>query len=190
MKIYASTTVKRSVYSFLFVIIFVVTGCSSMTTSQDDSQPTANEVFHNLYTTITLATSANGNETKFRWKNNTQPFPHQEASWADVTVFPCDNDQGQLKLMAGTTYDLNLHNENYQQQIENVRTTWEAHGLTVRNVGASKGMMQIATDLDDGSTVVYTAGIGGESIEADTICLAEFKGDPSTAQTYPAAKAG
>lgn len=50
-------------------------------------------------------------------------------------------------------------------------------------------MMQIATDLAHGTVVVYTAGVGDESVEADTQCFAGFKGDESSAQVYPGEKA-
>lgn len=171
--------------SLCLFLTFLLTGCTSMDKTTAPEEPSANQIFHTLYTTVTLAASANGNQEKFRWKTNTEPLPYQQASWADVTVFPCDNGNGQLKLEATTTHDRSIDNPNYLDQIEKVRTTWENHGLTVRNVGSSKGMMQIATDLEHGTVVVYTAGVAGEAIEADTECFSGFKGDTSTAETYP-----
>lgn len=170
--------------SLCLFLTLLLTGCNSMNKTTPPEEPSANQIFHTLYTTVTLAASANGNQENFRWKTNTEPFPYQQASWADVTVFPCDNGNGQLELEA-TTYDQNLGTKDYLDQIEKVRTTWENHGHTVRNVGSSKGMMQIATDLEHGTVVVYTAGIGGEAIVAVTECFSGFKGDTSTAETYP-----
>ena len=150
-------------------------------------EPDANEVFQRMYSVVTLAVSANGQQEKFRWKNNSRPFPFEEASWADVTVFSCDEGTGNLELKA-TTYGQDLGVEDYLGQVEKVRGVWESRGLTVRNVGGSRGMFQIATDLEDGTTVVYTAGVGGESVEASTECFAGFMGDESSAKTFPAEK--
>lgn len=185
----SSSAMKRIFLSVVVVLVFVLSGCGSVNQKNEAVEPDANEIFKEMYSAVTVAANANGNEAKFRWKNNTKPFPYREASWADVTVFPCDEGKGQLKLNAGTTYDQNLHNEDYQSQVEKVRQAWESRGLKVRNVGESKGMFQIATDLDHGTVVVYTAGVGGESVEADTECFAGFKGDESSAQVFPGEKA-
>lgn len=179
---------KRIFLSGVVVLVFALSGCGSVDQKNEAVEPSTNEIFKDMYSAVTIAASANGNEAKFRWKNNTMPFPYQEASWADVTVFPCGEGKGNLELKA-TTYDQNLGTKNYQDQIKKVRQAWESRGLKVRNVGESKGMMQIATDLAHGTVVVYTAGVGGESVEADTQCFAGFKGDESSAQVYPGEKA-
>ncbi|SIJ67375.1 Uncharacterised protein [Mycobacteroides abscessus subsp. abscessus] len=169
------------------IAVLMLTGCGSATQKNEAVEPGANEIFKEMYSAVTVAANANGNEAKFRWKNNTKPFPYKEASWADTIPWSCDDEgKGQLKLNAGTTYYQNFHNEDYQSQVEKVRQAWESRGLKVRNVGGSKGMFQIATDLDHGTVVVYTAGVGGESVEADTECFAGFKGDESSAQVFPA----
>ncbi|WP_237197813.1 hypothetical protein [Rothia nasimurium] len=181
---------KRIFLSVVVVLVFVLSGCGSVDQKNEAVEPDVNEVFKDMYSAVTVAASANGNEAKFRWMNNTKPFPHKEASWADTIPWSCDDEgKGQIKLNAGTTYDQNLHNEDYQSQVEKVRQAWESRGLKVRNVGESKGMFQIATDLEHGTVVVYTAGVGGESVEADTQCFAGFKGDESSAQVYPGEKA-
>ena len=179
---------KRIFLSVVVVLVFVLSGCGSVNQKNEAVEPDANEIFKEMYSAVTVAASANGNEAKFRWKNNTKPFPYQEASWSDVTVFPCGEGKGNLELKA-TTYDQNLGTENYQDQINKVRQAWESRGLEVCNVGESKGMFQIASDLDHGTVVVYTAGVGGESVEADTECFAGFKGDELSAQIFPGEKA-
>lgn len=170
------------------IAVLVVTGCGSVTQKNGAVEPDVNEIFKEMYSAVAVAASANGNEAKFLWMNNTKPFPYREASWADVTVFPCGEGKGNLELKA-TAYDQNLGTENYQHQINKVRQAWESRGLKVRNVGESKGMFQIATDLEHGTVVVYTAGVGGESVEADTECFSGFKGDESSAQVFPGEKA-
>lgn len=179
---------KRIFLSVVVVLVFVLSGCGSVDQKNEAVEPDVNEVFKEMYSAVTVAASANGNEAKFRWMNNTKPFPYKEASWADTIPWSCDDGKGNLELKA-TTYDQNLGTENYQGQVEKVRRAWESRGLKVRNVGESKGMFQIATDLNYGTVVVYTAGVGGEAVEAKTECFAGFKGDESTAQVYPGEKA-
>ncbi|WP_237207713.1 hypothetical protein [Rothia nasimurium] len=180
---------KRIFLSVVVVLVFVLSGCGSVNQKNEAVEPDANEVFREMYSAVTVAASANGNEAKFRWKNNTMPFPYQEASWADVTVFPCDGGtKGRVSLMA-TTYDQGLGSKDFSAQVEKVRTAWESRGLRVRDVGSSKNNREIATDLPHGTTVVYSAGAGGESVEASTECFAGFKGDESSAEVFPAEKA-
>ncbi|SIL68019.1 Uncharacterised protein [Mycobacteroides abscessus subsp. abscessus] len=179
---------KRIFLSVVVVLVFVLSGCGSVDQKNGAVEPDVNEIFKEMYSAVTVAVSANGNEAKFRWKNNTNPFPYKEASWSDVTVFPCEEGKGKLKLMA-TTYDQGLGSEDFSAQVEKVREAWESRGLKVRNVGSSKNNSEIATDLPYGTTVVYSAGAGGESVEAETECFAGFKGDESSAQVFPGEKA-
>ncbi len=182
---------KRIFLSVVLVLVFVLSGCGFVDQKDEAVEPDANEIFRHVYSVATAATSANGNEAKFRWMNNTKPFPYKEASWADTIPWTCTDQEGtaRVEFIAETTYGKDLRNENYREQVEKVRTAWESRGLRVRSVGASKGMIQIATDLDYGTVVVYTAGLGGESVEASTQCFAGFAGDESSAKTFPAEKA-
>ena len=171
------------------IAVLMLTGCGSVTQKNEAVEPDANEIFKEMYSAVTVAASANGNEAKFLWMNNTKPFPYKEASWADTIPWSCDGGtKGRVSLMA-TTYDQGLGSKDFSAQVEKVRAAWESRGLNVRTVGSSKNNSEVATDLPYGATVVYTAGVGGESVEADTECFAGFKGDESSAQVFPGEKA-
>ena len=48
--------------------MLMLTGCGSVTQKNEAVEPGANEIFKEMYSAVTVATSANGNEAKFRWK--------------------------------------------------------------------------------------------------------------------------
>ncbi|WP_143539155.1 hypothetical protein [Rothia nasimurium] len=148
--------------------------------------PNANQIFNNLYTAVTLATSTNGYGDQFTWRNDSEPFPYQEASWADVAIQPCSENGGRLTLKA-TTYPLKPNDKNFSTKVQRVQEVWETQGYTVKHVFGTGSMETIATEFDDGTVVTYLAGVGGEAVTASTECHPEFdKNNENTAQTYPA----
>lgn len=46
-----------------------------MTQKNGAVEPDVNEIFKEMYSAVTVAVSANENEAKFWWMNNTKPFP-------------------------------------------------------------------------------------------------------------------
>lgn len=155
-------------------------------TSQSTATPSANEVYKNLYTTITLAASANGDYKKFKWKHGQENFPYQQSSWVDAVPIPCDKNHSRINIYA-TMEDPSPTTTTYKEKAEKVRHVWEAKGLKVRNVWADDVSFSIATDLPDRSTVVYSVADKLEVIEAETQCLSGIEDNQeSTAEVFPA----
>ncbi len=154
--------------------------------SESTATLSANEVYKNLYTTVTLAASANGDYKKFKWKHGKENFPYKESSWADVTPISCDASHRRIEIYA-TMEDPSPTTTTFKEKAEKVRHAWEAKGLEVRNVWADDVSFSIATDLPDQTTVVYSVADKLEVIDAETQCLPGLEDDQkSTAEVIPA----
>ncbi|MFW0111918.1 hypothetical protein [Rothia sp. P5766] len=181
--------IRKTLLSITICSQLLLTGCGTMNTPQSPEStatPSANEAYKNLYTTVTLAASANGDYEKFKWKHGMEDFPYKESSWADLTPISCDATHRRIEVYA-TMLAPSPTTTTFKEKAEKVRNAWEAKGLKVRNVWADDAYFSIVTDLPDQTVVVYSVSDRAEIIDAETQCLPGLEDDQkSTAEVIPA----